>query len=161
MTMPQPVDVTTPSDREIQVVRIFDAPARLIWDCHTKPELVRRWMLGPPGWSMPVCEVDLTVGGAYRYRWRNDETGMEFGSTGEHREIRPYDRLVTTERMEGCEGESVNTLTLAETDGKTTLTIRMLFPSTEVRDGALKSGMADGMAMSYDRIEDIAAEPAG
>lgn len=156
--MPQPVDVTTPSAREIQVVRTFDAPARLIWDCHTKPELMKRWMLGPPGWSMAVCEVDLRVGGAYRYRWRNDETGFEFGSTGEHREISPYDRLVTTERMEGCEGESVNTLTLAESGGKTTLTVRMLFPSELVRDTALKSGMSDGMAASYDRIETIAAE---
>jgi len=65
--MPKPVDVTTPSDREITVVRVFNAPRELIWDCHTKPELVKRWMLGPPGWSMPVCEIDLRVGGAYRY----------------------------------------------------------------------------------------------
>ncbi len=75
--MPKPVDVSTPSDREIRVARAFDAPARLVWDCHTKPELIRRWMLGPPGWSMPVCEVDLTVGGAYRYRWRKRRFSRE------------------------------------------------------------------------------------
>jgi uncharacterized protein YndB with AHSA1/START domain len=153
--MPKPVDVTTPSDREIRVSRVFDAPANLVWDCHTKPELVRRWMLGPPGWSMPVCEIDLRVGGAYRYRWRNDETGAEFGSAGEHREIVPVTRLVTSERMEGWDGESVNTLMFAEQSGRTTATMTMLFPSTEIRDGALQSGMSDGMAMGYDRMDEL------
>jgi uncharacterized protein YndB with AHSA1/START domain len=156
--MPKPVDVTTPSDREIRVSRLFDAPANLVWDCHTKPELVRRWMLGPPGWSMPVCEIDLRVGGGYRYRWRNDETGAEFGSAGEHREITPFTRLVTTERMEGFDGESVNTLVFEEEGGRTTATITMAFPSEEIRDSALKSGMSDGMAMSYDRIDTILEE---
>jgi uncharacterized protein YndB with AHSA1/START domain len=153
--MPKPVDVTTPSDREIRVSRVFEARANMVWDCHTKPELVRRWMLGPPGWSMPVCEIDLRVGGAYRYRWRNDETGAEFGSSGEHREVAPVTRLVTSERMEGFDGESVNTLVFAEQDGRTTSTMTMLFPSKEVRDGALQSGMSDGMAMGYDRLDEI------
>ena len=166
--MPKPVEVTTPSDREITVTRVFDAPRQLIWDCHTKPELVQRWLFGPPGWSMPVCKVDLRVGGRYRYVWRNDETGAQFGSYGEHREIVAPERIVTTEIMDGLDGQplqdeppldpaqaALNTLTLVERDGKTTLSINMVFPSREVRDMALQSGMSDGMAMGYDRLEGI------
>lgn len=156
--MPKPVDVSTPSDREIRVSREFDAPAKLVWDCHVKPDLIRRWMLGPPGWSMPVCEVDLTVGGAYRYRWRSDEDGTEFGSSGVHTEIVPFERIVTTERMEGFDGEAVNTLTLVERDGRTVVTLNMLFASKEARDGALQSGMSDGMAMGYDRMDEVLAD---
>lgn len=156
--MPKPVDVSTPSDREIRVARAFDAPAKLVWDCHTKPELIRRWMLGPPGWSMPVCEVDLTVGGAYRYRWRSDADGTEFGSSGVHTEIVPFEKIVTTERMEGFDGEAVNTLVFEERGGRTTATITMLFANKEARDGALQSGMSDGMAMGYDRMDDILIE---
>jgi uncharacterized protein YndB with AHSA1/START domain len=156
--MPKPVDVSTPSDREIRLARAFDAPAKLVWDCHTKPELIRRWMLGPPGWSMPVCEVDLTVGGAYRYRWRSDADGTEFGSSGVHTEIVPFQKIVTTERMEGFDGEAVNTLVFEEAGGRTTATITMLFANKEARDGALQSGMSDGMAMGFDRMDDILAE---
>jgi len=156
--MPKPVEVTTPSDREITVVRAFDAPRELIWDCHTKPELLRRWMLGPPGWSMPVCEIDLRVGGAYRYRWRNDADWTEFGSSGVHREIVPFELLVTSERMEGFDGEAVNTLTFTEDRGRTVVSTNMMFASKDARDGALQSGMSDGMAMGYDRLEDLLAE---
>jgi uncharacterized protein YndB with AHSA1/START domain len=165
------VTVTTPSDREVTVVREFDAPAALIWDAHTKPELMKRWLFGPPGWSMPHCTVDLRVGGRYRYVWKNDETGAQFGSYGEHLEVVPVERIVTTENMDGLgpepfsleppwgsEEPSVNTLTLAEAGGKTTLTINMRFPSKEIRDMAVQSGMSDGMAMGYDRLEDMAAE---
>lgn len=106
---------------------------------------------------MAVCEVDLRVGGAYRLRWRNED-GHEFGSQGEHVDIVAPERLVTTERMEGFDGASTNTLVLTE-DGKgTVLTMTMLFPTREIRDGALQSGMAEGMAMSYDRIQEIADE---
>lgn len=156
--MPKPVAVTTPSDREITVVRVFDAPRDFIWGCHTRPELVKRWMLGPPGWTMPVCEIDLRVGGAYRYVWRNDADGTSFGAHGVHREIVAPERIVTTQSMDGFDGEAINTLELAEAGGLTTLTINMCFPSTEHRDGALRSGMSDGMAMGYDRLETIAHE---
>ena len=156
--MPKPVEVTTPSDREITVVRVFDAPRELIWDCHTKPELVKRWMLGPPGWSMPVCEIDLTVGGKYRYVWKNDADGTSFGSHGVHREIVAPERMVTSESMDGFNGEAINTLELVEAGGRTTLTINMCFPSKDHRDGALQSGMSDGMAMGYDRLETILDE---
>lgn len=170
--MPKPVTITTPSDREVTVVREFDAPAQLIWDAHTKPELIKRWLVGSEGWTMPYCMVDLRVGGRYRYIWQNKETGGRFGSYGEHLEIVTLERIVTSEVMDGLamgetiedepawgEGDpAVNTLTLAETGGRTTLTINMCFPSKEVRDMAVKSGMTDGMAMGYDRLEDMAAE---
>ena len=106
--MPKPVDVKTPSDREVVVVRTFDAPAALVWDAHTKPELLKRWLIGQPGWSMPYCTVDLRVGGKYRYVWKNDETGMEFGSHGAHTEIETHRRIVTTERMDGLDGNPID-----------------------------------------------------
>jgi uncharacterized protein YndB with AHSA1/START domain len=166
--MPKPVQVSTPSDREVVVIREFDAPRQLVWDAYTKPELVQRWMLGPPGTTMPYCKVDLRVGGKYRYVWRNDEGGYHFGSHGEHLEIAPLERLVTTERMDGLDGQpfdyenpveagepSINTLTLTERGGRTVLTISMQFPSKEIRDMAVNSGMTDGMAESYDRMDDV------
>lgn len=156
--MPNSVAVTTPSDCEIKVTRVFDAPRTLIWDCHTKPELVKRWLLGPPGWSMPVCEIDLRVGGRYRHVWRNDESGHQFGSSGEYREIVAPARLLTVERMEGFDGEAINTMNLVESDGRTTLTITMRFPSMQSRDHAMQTGMTDGMAASYDLLQAIADE---
>ncbi|HEX5830325.1 MAG TPA: SRPBCC family protein [Gemmatimonadaceae bacterium] len=157
--MAHPVDVTTPSDRQIRVTRGFDAPRTLIFDCHTRPELVKRWLLGPPGWTMPVCEIDLRVGGHYRYVWRNDENGREFTIGGEHREIVAPARIVTLERFE--EDEALCTLTLTEHDGRTTLTQTMEFATRELRDKALQTGMTDGMAISYDRLEALAEEVAG
>jgi uncharacterized protein YndB with AHSA1/START domain len=171
--MPKPVDVKTPSEREVVVTRAFDAPARLVWDAHTKPELLKRWLLGPEGWSMPYCTVDLRVGGRYRYVWRSGETGAEFGSYGDHLEIETHARIVTTERMDGFDGRplnyenppdvgepSINTLTLSESGGRTTLTIAMRFPSKEIRGMAVQSGMTEGMAKGYDRLDGVLAEAA-
>src|SRR5947199_8947203 len=92
--------VVARGDREIVLTRVFDAPRRLVFDALTKPELVRRWLLGPPGWSMVVCEIDLKVGGAYRYVWRHDRDGSEFGMRGVYREIVPPERLVNTESFD-------------------------------------------------------------
>jgi uncharacterized protein YndB with AHSA1/START domain len=172
--MPKPVTVTTPSDREVTVVREFDAPAQLVWDAHTKPELIKRWLVGSDGWTMPYCMVDLRVGGRYRYIWQNKETGGRFGSYGEHLEIVTLQRIVTNEVMDGLgmgetiedepawgEGDpAINTLTLSEAGGRTTLTLNMLFPSKEARDMAVQSGMSDGMAMGYDRLDALMAEAA-
>ena len=151
--MPKSVEVTTPSEREIKVMRRFDAPARLVFDFHTKPEHVQKWLLGPPGWSMPICEIDLRVGGRYRFVWHNDQSGVEFGVSGEYREIAVPSRIVQIERMDGCEGEVKGTLTLSESGGRTTLSVKLEFESQELRDRALKSGMTNGMAASYDRLE--------
>lgn len=170
--MSKPVTVTLPSDREVTVVRVFDAPAHFVWDAHTKPDLIKRWLVGSDGWNMPLCTVDLRVGGRYRYIWQNVETGARFGAYGEHLEIVTLERIVTSEVMDGLGlGEiindepawgagdpAINTLTLSEADGKTTLCLNMLYPSQEVRDMAVQSGMSDGMAMGYDRLDAMAAE---
>ena len=159
-----PLHAETPSDREIRVTRVFNAPALLVWDAHTKPDLLKRWLLGPPGWSMPECSVDLRVGGAYKYVWRSDDSGATFNASGVHKEVVPFERIVTTERMDlsglGMEippGESINTLTLSESNGRTTIVVNMLFPSKAHRDGALQSGMTGGMEQSYERLDAIAA----
>ncbi|KFL26757.1 hypothetical protein JP74_11755 [Devosia sp. 17-2-E-8] len=149
------VDVTRPSETEVAVTRVFEAPARLVFDFHTRPEHVRRWLLGPEGWSMPVCDIDLRVGGSYRYVWRNDADGSQFGTTGVYREIVVPSRIVHTERMEGFDGECLCTLTLIEKGAHTTLTYTLKFESKEARDGALATGMTDGMGMSYGRLEEV------
>lgn len=157
MTSPGNLQVTTPSDREIAMTRVFDAPRHLVFEALTQPELVKRWLLGPPGWSMPLCEIDLKVGGTYRYVWRNDEKGKEFGTGGVFREIDAPDRIVQTDRMDGAPGEALVTVTLREQGGRTTLTQTMLFDSKQTRDGALQSGMEKGVAVSYDRLADLLA----
>ncbi|MBV8068248.1 MAG: SRPBCC family protein [Candidatus Eremiobacteraeota bacterium] len=157
--MPSKLDVTTPSEREIRVTRRFDAPPELVFECHTKCEYVKRWLLGPPGWSMPVCEIDLRVGGRYRYVWRNDE-GTEFGVQGEFREIVAPQRIVNVETMDGVPGEALCTTTFDKSGDGTGFALTMQFESKELRDGALQSGMTHGMSASYDRLDDVVrAEP--
>ena len=150
--------LTTPTDREIAMTRVFDAPRHLVFDAFTKPELVKQWLLGPPGWTMPVCEIDLRVGGAYRYVWRHAD-GREMGMGGIYREIVPQERLVCTELFDQAwyPGEALVTTTLVEQGGRTTLTSTMLYVSQETRDNILKSGMERGVAASYDRLEELLA----
>jgi len=107
--------LTTRGDREIVMTREFDAPRRLVFDALTKPELVKQWLLGPPGWSMPVCEIDLRVGGTYRYVWRHTD-GKEMGMGGVYREIVPQERVVCSELFDEpwYPGEALVTTTLAE-----------------------------------------------
>jgi uncharacterized protein YndB with AHSA1/START domain len=100
MLFPDSFKVSTPSDREIRVTRDFDARRRLVFDAFTKPEHVRRWLLGPPGWTMPLCEIDLRVGGAYRYVWRSEQDGSQMALGGVFREITPVERLVATEKFD-------------------------------------------------------------
>ena len=155
--------ITTSGDRELVMTRVFDAPCRLVFDAHTKPELVQRWLLGPPGWSMPVCEMDVRVGGTYRWVWRNDSDGTEMGMGGTYREVRAPERLVTTEKFDEAwyPGEALNTLVLVEQVGRTTLTQTMRYESREARDRVLKSGMESGVKASYDRLDELlAATPA-
>lgn len=148
-------NITAPGDREIVVTRVFDAPRRLVFDAFTKPELVKTWLLGPDGWSMPVCEIDLRAGGKYRYVWRNDADGREMGMGGTFREVQPPERIVATEKFDEAwyPGEAVGTIALVERDGKTTLRQTILYNSRETRDAVLKSPMQRGMAASYDRLE--------
>jgi uncharacterized protein YndB with AHSA1/START domain len=153
--MPSSLEITTPSEREILVTRTFDAPSELVFEYHTKPQYVRQWLLGPPGWSMPICEIDLRAGGRYRYVWRNDADGSEFGVHGEFREVAAPNRLVHTESMDGMPGEAICTSTFAKSGNQTLFTLVMQFFSREERDRALQSGMTDGMSMSYDRLENL------
>jgi len=152
------LQVTTPTDREIVMTRVFDAPRHLVFDAHTKPELIKRWLLGPSGWTMPVCDIDLRVGGAYRYVWRNAK-GTEMGMGGVYREIVAPERLVNTERFDEAwyPGEALSTTVFVEKGGKTTLTLTVLYESREARDGVLKSGMETGVGASYDRLSDLLA----
>ena len=145
-------------DRELVMTRIFDAPRAMVFDAFTKPELVRQWLLGPPGWSMPVCEIDLRVGGRYRYVWRH-ENGNEMGMGGEFREIVVPERIVSTERFDRSwyPGEAVGTIELAEKAGKTTLTQIVRYDSPQALEAVLKSRMESGVVASYNRLEELLA----
>src|SRR5215469_6302335 len=138
---PESFKVSTPTDREVQIVRDFQAPRTLLFDAFTKPELVRRWLLGPDGWSMPVCEIDLRVGGKYRYVWRNDSNGKEMAAGGVFREIVVPERIVHSERFDDAwyAGEAIVTTIFLEEGTRTTVKQTMLLESREVRDGILKS----------------------
>ena len=144
---------STPSDREIVITRVVDAPRKLVWEAWTNPEHVPHWMTGPDGWSMPVCEIDLRPGGSWHMVWRQSD-GTEMGMRGAYREVTPPERLVSTESWGGDWPETVNTLLLSEKDGKTTITQTILYPSKEARDAALKTGMKDGMDQSFDRLDE-------
>jgi uncharacterized protein YndB with AHSA1/START domain len=152
------LQVATPSELEIAMTRVFDAPRHLVFQALTQPELIQQWMLGPPGWTMPVCEVDLRVGGAYRFLWRNVD-GTEMGTRGIHREIVVPERIVCTERFDQAwyPGEALITNFLVERDGKTTLTLTVRYQSQEARDMALKSGMEQGVGAGYDRMAALLA----
>lgn len=147
---------------DIVLTRSFNAPRKLVWEALTRPELVRRWLLGPPGWTLPVCEIDLRVGGSYRYVWRNED-GREMGMGGVFREIAPPERLVATERFDESwyPGEAVDTTVLVERDGRTTLTLTVTYESRAARDAVMQSPMADGVAAGYDRLEQILAAGGG
>ena len=148
--------IAAKGDREITMTRRFAAPAAMVFEAWTNPALLRRWLLGPPGWTMPVCEVDFRVGGGYRYEWRNEQ-GQTMGVGGVYREIDPPHRFVATERFDEAwyPGESLITITFAEQDGETEMTTTMRYESTAARDGVLKSPMEGGVKQSYDRLAAI------
>ena len=156
--MNKTVNVTTPSECEIRLTREFDAPAQLVFDYHTKPELVKKWMVGPPGCHLATCEIDLRVGGVFAYIYRNDADQQEFGVRGEFREVVAPTRIVHTETMDGIPGEALETLTLSQSGATTTLTTTMLYSSQEARDQALQSGMSDGMCGTWDLLDQSLGE---
>jgi uncharacterized protein YndB with AHSA1/START domain len=144
-----------PSEVEFQIKRTVDAPRELVYDCFTKPEHLTHWMLGPDGWSMPVCELDLRPGGAWHYQWRH-EGGDTMEMHGVVVEVVPPERLVTTESWGGPYPETVNTVTFEEVPGSGTLiTTTIRYPSTEARDAALQTGMTKGVQRSYERLEQL------
>ena len=157
-------EVTAPSDTTIAVARDFDAPRSLVFLAFTKPELVRRWLLGPPGWTMPVCEIDLRVGGKYRYRWRSDAGDKQFGFTGIFTRIEPDTTLNHSERFEEApdEGEAQIETSFRDRGSKTRVTYLMTFASKAARDAAAATGMTDGMEMSFRGLDKLlAAQAAG
>lgn len=161
----KPAEATLPSDTEVLVKRSFDAPANLVWRAYMEPDLLRRWCSGTPGWSMPVCEMDMSVGGKYRWRWRNDENGQEFGFYGEILEIDEQERIVHTQAFDpgdlGFEmgGEpSIVTVTFDEVGGMTNVSTTIKYATKADRDQAVSTGMTDGMEISYQRLDEVLAE---
>jgi len=150
------LEVTTPSDREIAMTRVFDAPRKLVFDCFTKPELLKRWGLGPRAWKLTECEIDLRVGGAWRFVTTKN-TGEVMVLGGVFLEIVVPERIVQTERFEDAwyAGEGRNTMIFLESGGKTTMTITCLYDSKEIRDSVLKSPMEGGVSTSYDRLAEM------
>jgi uncharacterized protein YndB with AHSA1/START domain len=151
--------MTLPSDTQILITREFDAPKHLVYKAYTTPELISRWWTAKRG-SMKVCDVDLRVGGTWRYVMDTDE-GFEVAFHGEYRELVPDEKIVSTEVYEGApvpeeEGTTVNTLTLTESNGRTTLTLLTDCPSQYVRDMIIESGMEGGMQDAFDLLEEIA-----
>jgi len=151
------LEITLPSDREIAMTRSFDAPRQMVFDAWTKPELVKRWLGAMEGWTMPVCEIDLRVGGTYRYLWRKD--GQEMGMGGVFREIVKPERIVATEKFDDAwyEGDAFSSVTFTEKGGRTTLVQVVTYASKEVRDAVLQTPMETGVAASYDKLEEVLA----
>ena len=152
------LQVATPTDREIVMTRVFDAPRNLVFDAFSKPELLKRWF-GPRGWSLVVCEVDFKVGGKWRFVLRGPD-GREMGMRGVYREIAPPERTVHIESFDDYPGESIVTAVFAEQNGKTTLTATVLYESQQVRDAVIKSGMEHGAAECYDKLAEFLASAA-
>lgn len=155
---------TTPGDTDIVAVRTFAAPRRKVWAAYTRPEHLQQW-LSTPEWPMTQCEVDLRVGGNYRYRWGN-ATGDSFGFSGEFLEVEAPARLVCTEVYETAPSASADapygpptvvTLTLEESSGQTTLTLLLRYPSREVRDAVFAGGMSSGLDRTLSQLEDLLA----
>jgi uncharacterized protein YndB with AHSA1/START domain len=158
-------EVTLPSETEVKVTRSFKAPQALVYSAYTEPKLLQRWLLGPPGWTMPVCEMDVRVGGKYRWRWRSEREGTEFGFSGVFRQVDSPAKLVHTEKFdpgttgEGYPGgEALVTVSFQEETGITTVTSLIEYGTREGRDAALATGMTDGMEQSYQLLDRLFAE---
>ncbi|MBK8838483.1 MAG: SRPBCC family protein [Hyphomonadaceae bacterium] len=162
----QPAEVSLPSDTEVRVTRDFKAPRRLVWQAHVDPKLFQRWIGGYPGWSMPVCEMDVRTGGKYRWRWRTDDGGQEFGFFGEYVEVEAPVRMIATEYYDpgtmggamDANSPTINHTSFTENNGVTTLVTLLKYVSKEARDAAISTGMTDGMEVSYARLEKLVAE---
>jgi len=160
--MPAPAEVSLINDTQIQVVRDFEAPRSVVYMAFVTPALVRRWLLGPPGWTMPLCDIDLRVGGKYHYRWESREKDQAFGLWGTFDAIEPERRLLSRESFEDTEptGEArVDTL-FTDRGAATRVTYIITAESREARDAALATGMTDGMEMSFKQLDTVLAEGA-
>lgn len=154
--MIQPLRITAPSDLEVVMTRVFDAPRELVFDAWTKPELLQQWLGIQGGWTMPVCEIDLRVGGAYRWVWRK-AGATEMGVGGIYREIVAPERLVSTEKFDDAwyPGEALNTLVLEASDDRTVSKLTVRYESREARDLVLASPMESGVGESYKALDGL------
>jgi uncharacterized protein YndB with AHSA1/START domain len=143
---------TTPTDLDIVFTRVVDAPRRIVFDAFTNPKHVPNWLVGPDGWTMPVCEIDLRPGGGWRYVYRK-ANGKEMTLHGSYREVAPPERLVHTESWDPEWPDTVNTMILTESAGQTTITITVSYPSKAARDAALKTGGTSGMDQSFAKLD--------
>jgi uncharacterized protein YndB with AHSA1/START domain len=144
---------TTPTDREIVITRDFDAPRQRLFEAYSNSKHLQQWLLGPPGWTMPICEANVRTGGAWHFVWRNAE-GQEMSMSGVYKEVKSPERIINTEKWGEQWPETTNTVAFAEHKGKTTVTTTILYPDKAARDAALNSGMKDGVAVSYNRLAD-------
>ena len=147
---------STPTDRELVITRTFDAPRSLVWAAFTDPKHLPNWQTGPDGFTMPVCEIDLRSGGTWHYGWRNAH-GREFGATGTSREVTPPERIVTVTTVNG--EENTNTTVFTEQDGRTIVTVTMLFASKESRDKAVPYARL-GTELNYTHLDAYLARSA-
>lgn len=162
------LNISVRGDTEIIISRAFDAPRHLVWNAMTRPEHIRRWMFLPPGWEMTACEENVRVGGTYRWAWNDPQGNPAMSMGGVYREVLPPKsdgtggRLVRTEKFEfGCApqaGEQIGTMEFIEQGGGTLVRITVVYPSKEARDGAVASGMEQGMSAGYDNLEKMLAE---
>ncbi len=151
--------VTSPSDREIAMSRVFDAPRRLVFDAYTRCEYLKRWLGVFDTWTLDECSIDLRVGGTYRWHWTKAKNGMVLGMHGVYKELTIGERIVCTEVFDDAwyEGEALNTVTFVESNGKTTLTQTMRYATKAARDGVLESGMTGGVTASFDALAELLA----
>lgn len=148
--------VIAANEREIEVTRTFEAPRKLVFDCWTKPELLKMWMKGPDDWAFATCKVDLRIRGKFHFVWRNVD-GVEVGIGGVYKEVIVPERIVNTELLDADKTgrESISTLVLVENAGKTSLKNTVIYPSKEIRDTTLNSKLEAGLAIGYDRLEQV------
>lgn len=146
--------VATPTDRDVVITRVVNAPRAIVFKAFTEPRLLQQWLTGPEGWTMPICELDLRPGGSWRYVYRQAD-GAEMTLSGLVHEVRPPERLVTSESWGPEWPDTVNTMVLAESKGQTTITITVTYPSKDARDAALKTGMTEGMEQSYVKLDTL------
>lgn len=161
MSLSSSLTVETPGDTDVVVTRKFNAPRALVWRAYSEPDLVRRWMVGYPGWTMPVCEIDFRAGGGYHHRWRNEESGAEFGFVGTFLSIEPEARITNLERPEDVDMPDAEIEVLFEPLGDMTqLTMVIRYPDAASRNAALETGMTDGMGVTFDLLDAVVEDMA-
>lgn len=153
----KPLKMSNPTDTTIEIIRSFDAPRHLVWRAHTDPDLVKRWLTGPPGHSMPECDIELRVGGAYRYVWEWPEGRMS--ASGIYREIEVNHRILCTEAFDFApDSETLVEQVFSECEGRTTVTMLLHYDSKATRDAVLQTPMDEGLEASYTSLDALLPE---